>query len=80
MLRHGAALLATDTSAASMQAEAYLTRAFRRPDEVLTPSGADPDGAGSYKRFDGGFNATLHYPEAFVWHSTSRPRMRTHLD
>lgn len=45
--------------------EAYLKHAFTRPNEIFTPSGSDPDGAGNYQRFNGGFDEMMNVRHLF---------------
>jgi hypothetical protein len=42
-----------------------LIRSFTRPNEIFTPSGSDPDGPGSYQKFEGGFDAMLKVRHLF---------------
>ncbi len=45
--------------------EDYLRAAFTRQNEIFTPSGSDPDGAGSYQTFPGGFDQMMNVRHVF---------------
>jgi hypothetical protein len=45
--------------------EAFLTRAFTRKNELFMPSGGDPDGAGTFQSFAGGFDQMLNVRQLF---------------
>ncbi|MDB4973832.1 MAG: hypothetical protein JWN48_2173 [Myxococcaceae bacterium] len=45
--------------------EAYLTQVMTRASELFTPSGTDPDGAGSYQTFDQGFDQMMNVRHLF---------------
>ncbi len=46
--------------------EEYLTQAFTRPEQVFTPTSAsDPDGAGSYQSYAGGFDEMMGVKHLF---------------
>jgi hypothetical protein len=45
--------------------EAYLEASFTRPNQIFTPSGSDPDGAGTYQDFPGGFDQMMKVTHHF---------------
>jgi hypothetical protein len=53
------------TGNTSTSPEAYLEAAFARPNEVFTPSGSDPDGAGTYQSFSRGFDQMMNVRHLF---------------
>jgi hypothetical protein len=52
-----------DNTAATV--EEFLVQSFTRPNEIFTPSGADPDGDGSYESFPGGFDDMMDVRQMF---------------
>ncbi|HEX5661756.1 MAG TPA: hypothetical protein VFX59_31410, partial [Polyangiales bacterium] len=45
--------------------EAYLEASFARPNEIFTPSGSDPDGAGEFESFAKGFDQMMKVMHQF---------------